>query len=265
MPHKYLLTYEYGYNELYDAYKKHQNEKKESSTYYEYELSETKEDVQNDLDRRAWTKSLFTADTKGRLIHSVLEKDLPVESIAPFIRKYFNSEMLDDPQNDLKTFLEIIFKELTTFYSSETYRKLKSEPNYQNEFQVYLKEKDFYLFGIIDKVIFTEDSIRIIDYKTDNITVEQLAGRAHEYFLQLTFYAFILTKLFPQKDKIVLQIIFTKFPDNLFSHEVTSDELIQLESFVLKMTTKIRKKEFSKTLSHCRQCHFADRRNSCIF
>ena len=159
----------------------------------------------------------------------------------------------------------MLINELTNFYSSATYRILKQEENYENEFQVYLKEKDFYLFGIIDKVVFFDQSITIVDYKTDNVPIEELPARAKDYFLQLTFYAFILRRLFPDKKEILLRIIFIKFPDDNFSLKVENNELVQLESFVVDMTEKIRKKDFSRSLHHCRQCHFADSRNNCIF
>lgn len=264
-PTKYLLTYEYGYNELYDAYKKQKFENHQQKSNYEYETLEPGDNLQPTVTNGNYTANVISAETKGKLIHSILEKDLPVEGIEPFLLKYFSTQKLEQSQELIKNFQTMLINELTNFYSSETYTKLKQQNDYKNEFQVYLKEKDFYLFGIIDKVIFSDQTITIVDYKTDNVPVEELQGRAQDYFLQLIFYAFILKKLFPEKEGISLQIIFTKFPDELFTHQVTDSELIQLESFVIKMTDKIRKKEFSRSLHHCKQCHFADNRNSCIF
>ncbi|MDP3684081.1 MAG: PD-(D/E)XK nuclease family protein, partial [Ignavibacteria bacterium] len=264
-PTKYLLTYEYGYNELYDAYKNHQFQNHQQKSNYEFETFEPGDNHQPTVTKDNYSANVISAETKGKLIHSILEKDLPVEEIEPFLQKYFGSQKLEQPQEQIKNFHVMLISELTNFYSSETYRMLKQEENYKNEFQVYLKEKDFYLFGIIDKVIFSDQTITIVDYKTDNVSVEELQGRAQDYFLQLTFYAFILKKLFPDNEKIILKIIFTKFPDELFTHQVTGSELLQLESFVIEMTDKIRKREFSKSLHHCKQCHFADYRNSCIF
>ena len=264
-PTKYLLTYEFGYNELYDAYKKHKSKKQETKTYYEFEKSEPGENFQNEFEQNNRLKSVLTPETKGKLIHSILEKDLSVEAIEPFLQKYFSSQKLEQSIELIKNFQTMLINELTNFYSSATYRILKQEENYENEFQVYLKEKDFYLFGIIDKVVFFDQSITIVDYKTDNVPIEELPARAKDYFLQLTFYAFILKRLFPDKKEILLRIIFIKFPDENFSLKVEENELVQLESFVVDMTEKIRKKDFSKSLHHCRQCHFADSRNNCIF
>ncbi len=264
-PTKYLLTYEFGYNELYDSYKKYLNKLPEENTYFEFGEAENNETLQEKITRPNHTKQIFLAEIKGKLIHTILEKNLPLEEVTPFIHKYFITQKNHYPLNELNSFQEIIFNELTIFYSSETYRTLQREENFQNEFQVYLKEKDFYLFGIIDKVIFTENAVTIIDYKTDNVKIEELPNRAQDYFLQLTFYAFILKKLFPEKDKILLQIIFTKFPDEKYIHQVEKDELLRLETLVNVMVSKIREKNFSRNLNHCRQCHFADSRNNCIF
>ena len=264
-PTKYLLTYEFGYNELYDSYKKHNLDKGERNLYFEFDAVENKENFNSDFTKIAHRKSPFSPETKGKLIHSILEKDLPLAEVGPFIHKYFSALTSESLLNELNAFQETIVDTLRKFYASEVYRSLKSESNYQNEFQVYLKEKDFYLFGIIDKVIFSGNTITIVDYKTDNVKFEELSGRAEDYFLQLTFYAFILNKLFPEKEKIFLRIIFTNFPDEVFSLEVSETSLNQLESFVLNMTMKTRKKEFSKNLQHCKQCHFVKSGNSCIF
>ncbi|MDP3150809.1 MAG: UvrD-helicase domain-containing protein [Ignavibacteria bacterium] len=264
-PTKYQLTYEYGYNELYDNYKKYQFQNHQPKSNYEFETLEPNDTLQPTATKDNYSANVISAETKGKLVHSILEKDLPVDGIEPFLQKYFSTQKLEQSQELIKNFQTMLIIELTNFYSSETYMKLKQQNDYKNEFQVYQKEKDFYLFGIIDKVIFSDQAITIVDYKTDNVSVEELKGRAQDYFLQLTFYAFILKKLFPEKEKISLQIIFTKFPDELFTHQVTDSELIQLESFVIEMTDKIRKKEFSRSLHHCKQCHFADNRNSCIF
>ncbi|MDP1994145.1 MAG: PD-(D/E)XK nuclease family protein, partial [Ignavibacteria bacterium] len=239
--------------------------KQETKTYYEFEKSEPGEYFQNEFEQNNRLKSVLSAETKGKLIHSILEKDLSVEAIEPFLQKFFKAQRLDYLPEQIEDFKSIIINELTNYYSSEAYRTLRLAENQQNEFQVYLKEKDFYLFGIVDKVIFTEETLTIVDYKTDNVPVEELPARAKDYFLQLTFYAFILIRLFPDKKEILLRIIFIKFPDENFSLKVEDNELVQLEAFVVDMTEKIRKKDFSKSLHHCRQCHFADSRNNCIF
>ncbi|MCK9211337.1 MAG: UvrD-helicase domain-containing protein [Ignavibacteriaceae bacterium] len=264
-PTKYLLTYEFGYNELYDSYKKYLNKLPEENTYFEFGESEFDESLRDEIKTSTHAKHVFPAELKGKLIHTILEKNLPLEEVTPFIQKYFMTQKTHYLLNELISFQEIILHELTIFYSSEIYRTLQREENFQNEFQVYLKEKDFYLFGIIDKVIFAENAVTIIDYKTDNVKIEELHNRAQDYFLQLTFYAFILKKLFPEKDKILLQIIFIKFPDEKYIHQIEKDELLRLETLVNVMVSKIREKNFSKNLNHCGQCHFADSRNNCIF
>jgi len=264
-PVKYLLTYEFGYNELYDSYKKYLNKLPEGKTYFEFGEAENIEVLQAEITKTNHTKYVFPAEIKGKLIHTILEKNLLLEDVNAFVQKFLTAYKVHYSQEELTSFQEIILNELTNFYSSETYQSLQSEENYQNEFQVYLKEKDFYLFGIIDKVIFTDLTVTIIDYKTDNVKIEELNSRAQDYFLQLTFYAFILEKLFPEKEKIFLQIIFTKFPDEKYIHQVEKSELIRLETFMHTMVLKIREKDFSKNLDHCKQCHFADSRNNCIF
>ncbi|MCK9426921.1 MAG: UvrD-helicase domain-containing protein [Ignavibacteriaceae bacterium] len=264
-PTKYLLTYEFGYNELYDSYKKHLDKLPEGITPFDFGEKENNEMHQAEITKTNPVKRAFPYEIKGKLIHMILEKNLPLEEVNSFIQEFVTTQKIRLSQNELSSFQEIIFNEVTVLYSSDIYRSIRSEDNFQNEFQVYLKKEDFYLFGIIDKVIFTDENVTIIDYKTDNVKIAELGNRAQDYFLQLTFYAFILKKLFPEKDKILLQIIFTNFPDEKFIHQVEKNELLRLETFVQAMVSKIREKNFSRNLDHCRQCHFADSRNNCIF
>jgi len=263
-PTKYLLTYEFGYHKLYDAYKNYHAMQK--NNHLQFEFSDSENDVSaQELFRSATSPTLFPPEIKGKLIHTILEKNLALDEIRNFINNYLAPTKLPFTQEQLTGFIEPIIDELANFYASDTCRILQNAPDFQNEFQVYLKEKDFYLFGIIDKVIFSETDITIIDYKTDNIAIEDTSTRAQGYYFQLTFYAFILKKLFPKQQNIQLQIIFTKFPNATFIHKLHENELQKLESFLDEMVTKIRRGSFSKNLTHCRQCHFVNRRNNCIF
>jgi len=264
-PTKYLLTYEYGYNELYDAYKKYLNTGTENKSQFEYNALEQNDDFQTAASNSKSITTIIPTEIKGKLIHAILEKDLPLPEVKGFVQKHFEVQRRNYSPEEISSFQEMLFSELSNFYSSATYRSLQSEKKFQNEFQVYLKEKDFYLFGIIDKVVFVDNSITIIDYKTDNLPYEEITSRAQDYFFQLTFYAYILKKLFPSNEKILLQIIFTKFPDEKLIHQVEPEELTGLETYLLEMISQIRSKNFKKNFAHCKQCHFSDKRNKCIF
>ena len=50
--------------------------------------------------------------------------------------------------------------------------------NAKSEFEIYCEEGEHYLYGIIDKLIIETDKLIIVDYKTDNISQEQLISRA---------------------------------------------------------------------------------------
>ncbi len=48
---------------------------------------------------------------------------------------------------------EDIITDLHKLYDSDEFRYINSYQDHQNEFEVYLKEGDYYLFGILDKLI----------------------------------------------------------------------------------------------------------------
>lgn len=68
--------------------------------------------------------------------------------------------------------------------------------NYKNEFEIYLKENDYFLYGIIDKLIIENDKAIIVDYKTDTIEEKEIQGKIENYINQLSFYSYIVSKLF---------------------------------------------------------------------
>ena len=56
--------------------------------------------------------------------------------------------------------------DLGNYYKSKTWEEISKSKNYKNEFEIYVKENDYYLHGIIDKIIFIENKVLIYDYKT---------------------------------------------------------------------------------------------------
>lgn len=255
-PQKYNFTYDLGLTNLYENYK-NAISKKSVNKEYEFTSKESAED-NNDININ---KSL-PADLKGKIIHRILQENIELSSLEEYLKKIINETTVNEKSK--KDFIDDIKNDLSNFYSSKIYTEINSYNNFKNEFEVYLKENDYYLFGIIDKIIFDENSITIIDYKTDNISAEQINDRIENYLPQLVFYSYIIMKLFPSVKNINIKLIFIKHPDNVFSKSLTNEELNSFGSYLKEAVKNMRIHNYNKNLKHCTKCLFTDLNGKCI-
>lgn len=242
-PVKYELTYELGYPTIYDLIKKYRND-------YEFNSKE-------DEDLKLY------ADVKGRVIHSVLKENAAGDMLDNILEKYLSEESVFDLE--LRTSLKSkIIEELNMFCSSKIYNEFLSIKNFKNEFEIYCEEGENYLYGIIDKLIYKMDKLIIVDYKTDNILYEQIFERAKEYFLQLQFYAYILSKYYVDYNKYELRLVFIHYPYVEVKKEISKEDLSNFREELHTAIDKIIKKDYKANLNHCSKCNFAFEGNKCI-
>ena len=261
-PLKYQLTYEYGFTSLFNKYINwhHLNPEK---THFEFKDNEEynllDSSVYGDEERAKEFSNRSAADIKGRIIHSILQNELSIGEIDEFTTKKLKEEFeLNQPQDEFLLRLKNqIVDDLKKFYVSSSYLELKKENNYKNEFEIYVKENDYFLYGIIDKIIFSNNKIIIIDYKTDNISKNEVLARVRTYMNQLKFYSYIAIKLFPDFDIIELRLLFVKLPDEIISEVLNKQDVMNFGSGINILVNEIRNKNFPKNLNHCIECYFA--------
>ncbi len=244
-PVKYQLTYEFGYAKLLRLIHPEQNKGND----------DFREDEESNL----------PADVKGRIIHSLLEKEVEPDKTKEMIRQLllnetqilsYNPEIIDKYSSGILTIIN-------KYFSSDTYANFKSYKKYKNEFEIYVKIRDYYLYGIIDKLIIDDENIIIVDYKTDKITANKIAEKAENYIPQLMFYAFIVRNIFPNTKGITLKLIFLNQPEQPFVKDVTQKELSEFGNEIRNIISQIRNKNFIPNNNHCVRCHLADENNNC--
>ena len=150
-----------------------------------------------------------------------------------------------------------------SFYNSEKFTQLQRFSDYKNEAEIYLNEKDYYLYGIIDKLIIAGKKIRIVDYKTDDIQAKIIKDIANYYLNQLNFYANIVSKLHKDFEQIEIKIIFLKHPDIPFSMVYRKTDIERIETEITAAIKGILRGDSSKNLLHCKECNFSFK-NRCI-
>ena len=242
-PVKYELTYDLGYSTIFDLIKKYQND-------FEFNSKE-------DDELRQY------ADVKGRVIHNVLKENTHKDDLEKQVDIYLTGESLDNSENISGLKLRIL-NGLRKFYQSKVYKQLSNHPDFKNELEVYCEEGDNYLYGIIDKLIIEKERLVIVDYKTDDISEEQITQRAEDYFPQLKFYAYILGKLYPDYTNFELRLAFIKHPDEFVIKNIDREELNRFNKELNEAITKIINREYKPNLNHCSKCHFALEGNICV-
>lgn len=265
-PVKYQLTYELGLSPLFGKHKLYLNENRKLKNHYEFSEKENELIIENPDEAFDGIKNF--SDVKGRIIHKILQKELRYEEIninlENFIKEELNITGIDSLE--INKFKEDTLNDLKLFYNSDIFEKLRFLKNYKNEYEIYVQENDYYLYGIIDKIIFISGSnkILIIDYKTDDIDEEEIEERSKSYMTQLKFYSYIVSKLFQDFNEFELRLIFIKYPEKVISERINrGSELENLQKKIKNIALDIRNQNFKKNLSHCKKCFFAIR-NNCI-
>jgi ATP-dependent helicase/nuclease subunit A len=254
-PLKYNLQYNYKIGDLIQQSNKFRSALRYNSEedYNRNELSSYLFDDENNL-------SEFSK-FKGQLIHYILRKNIGREQLSDFVEEKIKRIITEEVNESLKN---EIMNDLNSLYNSDEFMYISSFPNYRNEFEVYLKEEDFYLFGILDKLIIEDHKLTIVDYKTDYINYNEIEVSSQKYLPQLKFYAYIISRLFNKKREIEGRIIFIKYPDNPFIFNFDEEANKQIKSSIKSMINSIRNNNYSVNLAACKNCIFADENKQCI-
>lgn len=237
-PVKYQLTYEIGFQPILEIIKYRENQ-------YEYQPNEDENILQSKI--------------RGKVIHKILSRENHEKRLNDFLVQELKRENIEN-----KNVYDSILKDLEQFFKSNIYNDFKNYSNYKNEYEIYSKQNNYILYGIIDKLIINQDELIIIDYKTDNISTDEITERANNYFPQLKFYAIVLKNLYPDIKNYTLQLIFIKHPDEKVIKKINHKEIIEYEEKVKASVEEIYKQKYVPNKKHCHFCHYFLEGKTCV-
>ncbi len=196
---------------------------------------------------------------KGNIIHKILEynyenekfEELWTQASSIYIN---NSQIKTVDYENLKSDIKRLLSELD---NSQFYKKLKYFSNYKTEYEIFAKEGDFYLFGIIDKIVFESDKIIIVDYKTNSIQKNGKIKKSDLYINQMKFYAYIVSKLFPEISNFSLFLLYLEDPKDPVTLSLNKDNLNDIKVKINDMIIDIKNQTYNKNLNHCDNCKYA--------
>lgn len=264
-PLKYRLIYQLGFSDLMIQNRdwlKNQNQIS-SINHFDFNQKEDENLITND-------EEILRIDSKysrikGTVIHKILSEETASSSVEEKVDDQLR-HMLNKTDCASEQFVKLkktITNDLKNYFSSKNYAWMQNFPEYKNELEIYHQHQDYFLYGIIDKLIFSDGKFTIVDYKTDSIGAEDIQERANQYFLQLKFYAFIASKLYKNYKDIELRIIFLKHPNQVILKTLNRSDLEEIGQNIELMAVATRHGSTEKNLNHCKFCIFSIR-NKCV-
>ncbi len=202
---------------------------------------------------------------KGRIVHEVLERlrsEIDDHGLGELISSviYRNGISNEKKFNILK---EYVFYEIKRVLNSDFGRRIFSSEEFYVEYGLSTKFGDGYIIGKIDRLYKVDGEWEIIDFKTDDIELEEIEKRKSEYEVQLSVYAYLLSKIYPEQKSFRSYILFTKFPDLPVEVIHTSETLKKFETELEKMVSQIKRMDLDTTFTissefkeHCRVCGY---------
>ena len=259
-PLKYILTYDYGFSKLNSEYKTYYLQPRQS---YSNDFTEHEEDHSDDRFITFGSKMQNNDSAMyGKIFHKVMEESISIEKLDDFITNKL--DIYSESSSMSKNNIDRLKTGLGNYYKSKTWQMISQSQNFKNEFEIYVKEKDYFLHGIIDKIIFEENKILIYDYKTDDIQKKEIKKHSEYYLMQLKFYLYIASRLFTQFDTYEGSLVFVKHPDDIVTLNFNKNDIQNLENEISVIIEFIRNKNSEKKINHCNVCSFSDSSNKCI-
>ncbi len=239
-PMKYKLTYELGYDP--DLLAEKDNRPEKSSV----------------------KKNILSPEKRGSFIHKMLEYNPSPRNFDDVFDKVAGSPALPDLAEDEKNeFRESIRDVVITFLESPVYNSLMKEGDTRDEFEIYRKVNDYYLHGILDKLIVGEKEIIIVDFKTDSLENSGIEEKAKLYLPQLEFYAWLASGMFGER-KITVYLLFVQEPENPVRIEIKDEHLRKTGERIGQFIRMKRTGGYEKEAGHCKECKFSRGNNECI-
>ncbi len=263
-PLKYHLTYNIGFallNKLIPQWKQASFNVSEN-LYDEESISDMITEDESSYFSAFRKYNPLNSEKIGEIIHKILQLELTKENSETFIRSQI--EQLATDEKTKEGIINQILNILDIFRNSEIFKEISDYKNYKNEFEIYLKQKSYFLHGIIDKIIFRNNEILIIDYKTDDIDEKTASHKFEEYSNQLKFYIYISSQLFVNFKTFEARLIFLRKPELNFSLKYSAESISGLNEEILAKIEGIISNSFSKNFKHCQYCQFSTAGNCVV-
>ncbi|MCK4257516.1 MAG: UvrD-helicase domain-containing protein [Halanaerobiales bacterium] len=210
--------------------------------YYHRFVEKMPFSIANPLDRlTVKDNNLLQGAERGTLVHFLCEKARNIEEVPEILQKGvrqlgFNVAGPDALANilaDIQPLMNNYFQHENDLYHMLETKEIKEK----RELSFYLILDQSLIRGIIDRVIISEDEVIIFDYKTNQITEDEIEKESKKYLLQMEVYALAIYHL-TGIERVQCKLYFLE-PDRYWDFQFDLKELLEIQQKLSKLTDEI--------------------------
>lgn len=159
---------------------------------------------------------------------------------------------------------ETLRTHVTNFLGSELGRAALSASKTYTEQLIRAELGAYIVAGRLDRIFKDETGDwQVIDYKTDQITKDELADRVAYYRPQMELYGWLVHKCYPEQPAITVNLFFTAL-SRCEQQRFIAEELQGITEQWQEKIAALQQGTYEKKLEHCRFCPYADDEQQCI-
>ena len=162
----------------------------------------------------------------GNIVHRVFKNyHFSEDKLKEYIKKELSIYGLDTNQNSV----DLVANWVNSFYNSDIGKEVVSSKQQKRETSFIFNYRHNLIRGQIDLFYFNNEGLlKIIDYKANDITIDEIPEKIQYYQLQMQLYARALETIYGRKvDEIILYFL---VPDKPVVVDTTADACKELDS-----------------------------------
>ncbi|MBC8550577.1 MAG: PD-(D/E)XK nuclease family protein, partial [Candidatus Brocadiales bacterium] len=178
--------------------------------------------------------------------------DFPEENLREYIKKELSSYSPDINQKSI----DLVASWVSSFYNSDIGKEVVSSKQYKREKSFIFNYQNNLIRGQIDLFYFNNKGLlKIIDYKANNITIEEIPEKVELYRLQMQLYARALETIYGKRvDETILYFL---VPNKPVVIDTTGEACKELDSTLDNFFTAHKNGEFKKSSGQkCKRCDY---------
>ena len=216
------------------------------------------------INERSWIEPDYTEGEDGS---NLKDDELPGHELGNIVHRVFKNYHF--PEDNLKEYIKNVFgldtnqdsldrvaNWVNSFYNSDIGKEVVSSKQQKRETSFIFNYRHNLIRGQIDLFCFNNEGLlKIIDYKTNDITIDEIPEKVEYYKLQMQLYARALETIYGKKvDETILYFL---VPDKPVVVNTTEEACRELDSTLDNFFTAHRDGGFKKSSNQkCNQCDY---------
>ncbi|GJQ58790.1 MAG: hypothetical protein D8M57_06415 [Candidatus Scalindua sp. AMX11] len=206
-------------------------------------------------DRSETNDDEIPSNELGNIVHRVFKRYHFLDNSRK-LKDYIERELLITGLDPCQKSIETITNWVLSFYRSSVGEEIKASKRQKREISFIFHCQGFPIRGQIDLFYVTdENSVKIVDYKANNITVDEIPDKIKHYRIQMQLYARALEAVYGERvDEAILYFL---VPDRSVIIDTSVHARRELDTTLDKFFSAHKNGNFTRVSGRkCRWCEF---------